>query len=228
MNKINRVKLECVDSTNNYAKKNISTLSLPSLITAEMQTAGRGRQGKSFYSPDKTGLYMTLAFEAPESCDLLTPAAAVAVCLELESAGAKPEIKWVNDVYIDGLKICGILAECFICNGKKYIALGIGINITTKNFPSDIPNAGSLNLTINKDELAEKIANRFLLPMDRKFILNEYEKRLFVAGKTVSYEKNNKTFTARVEGINEQCNLVVIRNDGTRDILSSGEISIKL
>lgn len=228
MDEINKVKLECVDSTNNYAKKNILTLPLPSLITAEKQTAGRGRQGKSFYSPDKTGLYMTLAFEAPETCDLLTPAAAVAVCLELEELGAKPKIKWVNDVYIDGLKICGILAECFICGGKKHIALGIGINITTKDFPSDIPNPGSLNIALNKDELAEKIAKRFLLLTDKNFILKEYEKRLFVAGKTVGYEKNNESFTARVEGINEHCNLIVTRNDGTRDILSSGEISIKL
>lgn len=228
MDAINKIKLECVDSTNNYAKKNISTLPLPSLITAEMQTAGRGRQGKSFYSPDKTGLYMTLAFEAPEACDLLTPAAAVAVCLELEAAGAKPRIKWVNDVYIDGLKICGILAERFISESKSYIALGIGINITTKDFPSDIPNPGSLNIALNKDELAKKIAKRFLLLTDKKFILKEYEKRLFVVGKTVGYEKNNESFTARVEGINEQCNLIVARNDGTRDILSSGEISIKL
>lgn len=228
MDMINKVKLDCVDSTNNYAKKNISALPLPSLITAEMQTAGRGRQGKSFYSPDKTGLYMTLAFEAPESCDLLTAAAAVAVCLELEAAGAKPQIKWVNDVYLDGLKICGILAECFICEGRKYIALGIGINITTKDFPNDIPNAGSLNINCDKVMLADGIAKRFFELTDSKYILSEYEKRLFVIGKTVTYTKNGTEYTAKVKGINSLCNLIVIRTDGCEDILSSGEISIKL
>ena len=112
---INKVTLDCIDSTNNYVKENISALPLPSLVTAEKQTAGRGRQGKSFYSPDKTGLYMTLAFEAPVCCDLLTPAAAVAVCLELEATGTNPQIKWVNDIYLGNLKICGILAESTLC-----------------------------------------------------------------------------------------------------------------
>ncbi len=225
---INKIMLECVDSTNNYAKKNIADISLPALITAEKQTAGRGRQGKSFYSPDKTGIYMTLVFDAPDSCDLLTAAAAVAICTELEALGAKPQIKWVNDVYLDELKICGILAECFIYEGKKYIALGIGINVTTDYFPADIPNAGSLNISCDKDLLANNIANRFLNPTDSKYILNEYEKRLFVIGKTVTYTKNGTEYTAKVKGINSLCNLLVIRTDGCEDILSSGEISIKL
>lgn len=225
---INKVTLGCIDSTNNYAKENISALPLPSLITAEKQTAGRGRQGKSFYSPEKTGLYMTIVFEAPENCDLLTPAAAVAVCLELEAAGANPRIKWVNDIFVGNLKICGILTECFIADGKKHIALGIGINITTKDFPTDIPNAGSLNICCDKDELALSIAKRFFDLNDSEFILNEYEKRLFVIGRTVEYQKNKQSFVATVEGINNQCNLIVTRNNGIRDVLSSGEISIKL
>ncbi len=228
MNMINKITLDCVDSTNNYAKQNISALPLPSLITAEMQTAGRGRHGKSFYSPDKTGLYMTLVFEAPEACELLTAAAAVAVCLELEAYGIKPQIKWVNDIYLDGLKICGILAECFVQERKKYIALGIGINISTKDFPDDIPNAGSLNISCDKAVLADKIARRFLSLTDSKYILNEYEKRLFVIDKTVTYTKNGTEYTAKVKGINNLCNLIVFRTDGSEDILSSGEISIKL
>lgn len=228
MNMINRIALNCVDSTNNYAKNNISILSLPSLITAEMQTSGRGRQGKNFYSPDKTGLYMTLVFEAPETCELLTAAAAVAVCIELEKIGANPQIKWVNDVYLDGLKICGILAECFLHEKRKHIALGIGINISTETFPDEIPNAGSLNINCNKDILANNIANRFLSFKDNGYILDEYEKRLFVVGKTVTYTKNGTEYVANVKGINNLCNLIVIRTDGTEDILSSGEISIKL
>lgn len=225
---INNIKLDCVDSTNNYAKKNITGITLPSLIIAERQTAGRGRQGKSFYSPDRTGIYMTLVFDAPESCDLLTAAAAVAVCLELEALGAKPQIKWVNDVYLDGLKICGILAERFIHGGRKYIALGIGINVTTESFPPDIPNAGSLNINCDKDLLANNIAVRFFGLTDSERILTEYEKRLFVIGKTVTYIKNGTEYTATVKGINSFCNLIVRRTDGCEDVLSSGEISIKL
>lgn len=228
MNPINLITLCTVDSTNNYAKQNIQALTLPSLIIADKQTAGRGRHGKSFYSPDKTGLYMTLVFKAPDNCELITPSAAVAVCTALETYGTKPQIKWVNDVYIGTLKVCGILAECFLHNEKKYIALGIGINLTTSDFPSDIPNPGSINIDCNKAELALKICEQFLSIADDKYILDEYEKRLFVIGKDVTYTKNGTQFIATVKGINSFCNLVVCRSDGIEETLSSGEISVKM
>ena len=94
MSEINTVIFESVPSTNTYAKENVASLPMPSLIIANEQTAGRGRHGKTFYSPKDTGLYMTLVFPAPdEECELLTPAAAVAVCSVLESVGCVPEIK---------------------------------------------------------------------------------------------------------------------------------------
>ncbi len=228
MNPITLVTLGTVDSTNTYAKQNIQTLTLPSLIIADRQTSGRGRHGKSFYSPDKTGLYMTLVFEAPDECELITPAAAVAVCNALESYEIKPRIKWVNDVYIGMLKVCGILAECFLFNEKRYIALGIGINLTTSDFPSDIPNPGSINIDCNKTELALMISEHFLSLTDNRYILDEYEKRLFVIGKDVMYTKNGTEFTATVKGINSLCNLIVCRSDGIEETLSSGEISVKM
>ena len=228
MKPVNLVFLSTVDSTNTYAKQNIDALTLPSLVVADRQTAGRGRHGKSFYSPDKTGLYMTLVYEAPDECELITPAAAVAVCSALEDFGIKPQIKWVNDVYIGGLKVCGILTECFLHNGKRYIALGVGINLTTKDFPSDIPNPGSVNIDCNKSELALAVSEKFLSLTDSKSIVSEYEKRLFVIGKEVTYIKNGTEFTATVKGINSLCNLTVCRSDGTEEILSSGEISIKM
>lgn len=228
MNPITIITLGTVDSTNTYAKQNVQTFTLPSLIIADRQTAGRGRHGKSFYSPDKTGLYMTLVFEAPDECELITPAAAIAVCSTLESCGINPQIKWVNDVYIGTLKVCGILAECFLHNGKRYIALGIGINLTTKDFPDDIPNPGSINIDCNKTELALLISEQFLSLTDSKYILDEYKKRLFVIGEEVTYTKNGIEFTATVKGINNLCNLIVCRSDGTEETLSSGEISIKM
>ncbi len=228
MNPFNLVFLDTVDSTNTYAKQNISSLTLPALIIADRQTAGRGRQGRSFYSPGKTGLYMTLVFETDENRELITPAAAVAVCSSLEKLGIKPQIKWVNDIYIGGLKVCGILAECFLNKNKKHIALGIGINLTTSDFPSDIPNPGSINIDCNKAELALMISEQFLSLTDSKYVLDEYEKRLFVIGKEVTYSKNGTEFTATVKGINSLCNLIVCRSDGIEEILSSGEISIKM
>ena len=106
--------LDKVDSTNNYAKT-LSELSLPQLVVSEEQTAGRGRLGRSFYSPAGKGIYMSFAF-CPQlelsQAMLVTTMTAVAVCRALESlTGLHPKIKWVNDIYLNEKKLCGILTE---------------------------------------------------------------------------------------------------------------------
>ena len=152
---IRKLCFESLPSTNTYAKENIAVLSLPSLIIANEQTAGRGRRGNSFFSPKDTGLYMTIVFEEKGNSELLTPIAAVAVCETLEKAGIDPKIKWVNDIFINGRKVCGILAERCISDGKSYIILGIGINISTCVFPDELKNAGSINIDCDKEKLAD-------------------------------------------------------------------------
>lgn len=230
--KFNRIHFDSIDSTSSYARKNASTLPLPCIITASHQTSGRGRTGKSFYSPDGTGLYMTLLIKANPKADLITPAAAVAVCKAIEeSTDISPSIKWVNDIFVDGKKVCGILSECFCIDGVTYIAVGVGVNLTTKEFPSELTQASSLGIDCEKDSLALEIATGitdYIENPDNGYVLSEYKKRLFVIGKTITYKKNGNVYTARVEGINELCNLCVITEDGKQDILSSGEISIRL
>ncbi len=223
--------LKTVNSTNTYAKENITSIKTPCLITADEQTAGRGRRGNSFFSPKNTGLYMTVVFSSPENCELLTPAAAVAVCHVLKNHGTQPQIKWVNDVFVNGRKVCGILTERFSCGQNSFIALGVGINLTTESFPENLPAAGSINLECDKAELAREIAQKILEyaeNSDDESVVSEYRKFLFVLGKNITYSKNNVEYSAVVNDINEQCNLIVTRTDGTRDILSSGEISIKI
>lgn len=224
------VRLKNIDSTNTYAKVNAEKLHIPSLITAEKQTSGRGRQGKSFYSPDGTGLYMTVLFDAPPDCSLLTPLAAVAVCEELEKIGAIPKIKWVNDIFVNNRKVCGILTECFSANGKTYIALGVGINLTTSVFPDDLEIAGSIDIDCDKDLLSQNICRNILshLHVPAGEIIEKYREKLFVIGKDIVYTRNNVEYEATVEGINENCNLIVKHPDGTFYTLSSGEISIRL
>lgn len=227
--KINsEIHFDVIDSTSNYAKTNAYNLNLPALITADEQTNGRGRRGNSFFSPKGTGLYMTLVFEAPDNCKLITPAVAVAVCNTLENYGLSPKIKWVNDLFLNNKKICGILTEIISFENKKILSVGIGINLTTVDFPSEIPVAGSINQDINKQKLSAEISERILETVYSDNIVEEYRKRLFIIGMTVSYQKNNKEYTASVVGINENCNLIVKLENGTEDILSSGEISIKI
>lgn len=231
MNKVSILKFKSLSSTNTYAKENVSSLPIPCIITAETQTAGRGRRGNSFYSPNGTGLYMTAVFKAPTKCDLLTPVAAVSVCNVLEKHGLFPQIKWVNDIFIDGFKVCGILTEIFKSDDEFYIALGIGINVTTESFPDDLKFASSLKKDIDKDILAKEITDIILDYCDSpddKTVIEEYRKRLFIIDKDITFCKNNIPFSATVKGINDLCNLIVTLEDGTEEILSSGEISIKL
>ncbi len=220
---------DTLPSTNTYAKENIADLSLPSLIIANEQTAGRGRRGNSFFSPKDTGLYMTLAFEEKDSSGLLTPTAAVAVCETLIDIGLDPKIKWVNDIFLNGKKVCGILAERCFSDRKSFIILGIGINISTCVFPDGLKSAGSINIDCNKEKLAEDISARILEYAEKNSdaeIIGKYRSRLFVIGKEVGYFKNNVEYKGIVKDINSQCNLIIKLPDGNEEILSSGEISI--
>lgn len=228
MNQIFRTHFESIDSTSNYAKANAASLSLPALITADEQTNGRGRRGNSFFSPKNTGLYMTLLTDFPNGCNLITPAAAVTVCEELEKLGVNPKIKWVNDIFIDKKKVCGILTELFETDSRNFLSVGIGINVTTTVFPDDIPVAGSLSMECDRQILAENIAKNLLQKIHADNIVEEYRKRLFILGKNISFRKNNILFSATAEDINDECNLIVKYSDGATEALSSGEISIKL
>lgn len=229
-NRLNIIKLDVTPSTSTYARENASSLPLPSLIIADKQTAGRGRRGNSFYSPEKTGLYMTLLFEVANPIPLITPAAAVTICRVIEEKfKLEPKIKWVNDIFLNDKKICGILSECFTANSKTLIALGIGINLTTKDFPENLPNAGSLGINCEKENLAKDIACgilEYISNPDDKTILMQYKQRLFVIGKTIEFSENNILYSATVKGINNDCNLVVELPDNSEKTLNSGEISI--
>ena len=153
-----------IDSTNTQAKRLLKEGEKPPfLVVASEQTAGRGRQGKSFYSPKNTGIYLSLVIseKADEDMVSVTTAASVAVCRAVEKlTDEKPEIKWVNDVYVNGKKVCGILCES-VLDGQDSasVIIGIGVNITTSHFPSEIENAGSLCLDVEKEALVAEITN---------------------------------------------------------------------
>lgn len=171
---------------------------------------------------------MTLVIEEPQNTELLTPAAAVAVCKVLETRGLSPKIKWVNDIFLKGKKICGILCERIVSDNKIAIAVGIGINLTTSVFPDELTSAGSVNLNCDKNSLAVEISKEFIETIKRNSITAEYRKRLFFLGKTVEFNRNGAKHIAEAVDINEKCNLIVRYPDESLETLSSGEISIKI
>ena len=215
------------------------------VLCASEQTAGKGRMGRAFFSPVDTGLYMSLllrpVFPAQLS-SMITAAAAVAVCRAIEEiTGKKAGIKWVNDIFIDGKKVCGILTEASFSlesGGFDYAILGIGINVYSPagGFPPEIAGVAGAILdeaeTGLKNRLCASVINGFYgfyKNLANRAFLPEYRSRSTVIGKkvsvmTLSDEVKESAFAV---GIDDNCNLILRGDDGSERAVSSGEIRIR-
>ena len=232
-----------LDSTNNEAKR-MNANGAPGgdlIIAADGQTAGRGRRGKSFYSPAKEGVYFSFLFRTEKSladATAVTTAAAVAVAETLaEYSAVKPLIKWVNDVYVDGKKVCGILSEAvsdFESGAVQAVIVGIGINLVTSDFPQELQKtAGNIgaNGFVNRAALIAKIYVRLkalfeALP-DRGY-MQTYRALSAVTGKEITFERNGAQCSALALDITGDGGLVCRLPDGSETTLRSGEVSIKI
>lgn len=239
-----------VTSTNEVLKEEVKKSLLKGesckkiALIADGQTKGRGRLGRSFYSPSGTGLYLSCVLPIEGNIGYpisLTAAAGVAVCRSIEKVlGISPKIKWVNDLYLGDKKICGILAEAVNDpeSGKiAAIVIGIGINCTTENFPKELENAGSLccgEINFPRVKLAENILNEIDKVFTDDFI-EEYKRRSNVLGRKI-YVIDSKTATkkaAYAKGIDKNGGLVVqyekdgINKDVVEETLTTGEITVR-
>jgi len=232
-------------STNNDCRAHIQHIengseSAPLLITAESQTGGRGRQGKSFSSP-KGGLYMSLLVKCGRDMSeavRVTSAVSVAVCRALkEVCGLECDIKWVNDIYVNGKKLCGILTEAVNNYGTgttDWLIIGIGVNLITT---PDGVNAASVytetGAVPDRDKLCAKITAellailRLLEKQDYSY-MDEYRHRSCVIGKNVRCIKNNSEFYASVSGIDDLGGLCLVFPDGHTETMTSGEITLRI
>ncbi|MBE6775945.1 MAG: biotin--[acetyl-CoA-carboxylase] ligase [Ruminococcaceae bacterium] len=211
------------------------------LFVADSQTAGRGRKGRSFFSPDGTGIYMSLLIHpdlTPEECTLITPLCAVAAAEAIEGVtGIKAGIKWVNDIFIGGKKVAGILTEgSFTRKGADYVIVGIGINLSRPEggFPEEIrETAGAVaeNASELREAVAAETVNRFMHHLkdikSRKFI-RPYRERLFFLGKEITVITADGSYRATAEDIDSDCRLTVRTRSGEIKALGSGEISVKI
>ena len=236
---------DSVDSTNLVLRTlaNAGAAEGTVVIAAE-QAGGRGRKGRSFYSPQGTGVYISLLLKpkiAPDDATLITTTAAVAVSEAVEVLSGEPAgIKWVNDVFLRGKKVCGILTEGSFDmeSGQfEYAILGAGINVFEPDggFPAEIREiAGSVLTSPAPDAKNRVIAdylNRFL-PLYRALGSEttnaEYRRRSFVLGKMVNVLTGDGATPARAIDVDDHCRLIVEYADGRREALSSGEISVKI
>ena len=224
---------DTVGSTNDVAKE-LCKNGRQHLVVANAQTNGRGRQGKSFFSPEGSGLYFSLTVntDSPDfSFTGVTCAAAVACTRAIESlTDLQPEIKWVNDIYVDNKKVCGILVQAVTENGRiTRLVIGVGINISTAEFPEDIREiAGSLNQKIDRSILTAAIVNNILelLSEEPCRYIGEYKAKSNVLGKEIIYIKDGITHYAAAVDIDSTGGLVV-QEGNDRITLTSGEISLR-
>ncbi len=237
--------MDVTDSTNSEAKR-LASAGAPegSLVVASSQTQGRGRLARRFYSPEGTGLYMSIILRPqlpPDKVLFCTTLAAVSVCESIETLfPAEAKIKWVNDIIVDGKKVCGILAEgVFRPSGAlDCVILGIGVNISVPapGFPDEIASiAGALTRGTPdphiRETLCAGIYKRFMgtYPIIRS--APHYEKyctRSLILGEYVNvFRPGHDPYPARAMGITPSFALAVRRDDGIDELLFSGEVSVR-
>ncbi len=225
---------DTIGSTNDVAKQLCRESQKQFLVLANEQTNGRGRQGKTFFSPKDSGLYFSLTVntDGPDfDFTGVTCAVAVACVRAIEKlTDLRPQIKWVNDIYISGRKVCGILVQAVSNNNRiEKLIIGVGINISTENFPDDIRNiAGSLDKNLDRSIFAAEIVNniRELLNLNPTDYIGEYKNKSNVIGKEIIYIQNNISHCATAVDIDEKGGLVVEENE-KKITLTSGEISLR-
>ncbi len=225
---------DTVTSTNDIAKELCKDKEKCILVAAEGQTNGRGRQGKSFFSPKGSGLYFSMVFNTDSPAFEFTGVTcAVGVACarairKLTTLDAK--IKWVNDIYVDDKKVCGILVQSVSENGiVKKLIIGVGINVSTIDFPEDIRDtAASLGQEIDRNILTAEIANNIsrLIFKDPAEYIGEYKERSNVIGNDIRYLKDNVWHEAQASDIDSKGGLVVLEN-GKTITLTSGEITVR-
>lgn len=237
---------DTIDSTNTALMRAAGDGAAHGLVyCARSQLGGKGRLGRRFLSESRNGLYFSILLRpnlSPEDAAFLTTVAAVAVCRAIEkSSNLKPRIKWVNDVFIGNKKVCGILTQAsmsFEAALVEYAVVGIGINVFApiEGFDDEISDiAGAVfenNEQCTKSQLLVLVLDEFAKLYDmmsnKKYIMEQYRKRCFVIGERVTVCRGNDSFVGTVEGIDDDCALLVRRDDGTLVRLVSGEISIRL
>jgi BirA family biotin operon repressor/biotin-[acetyl-CoA-carboxylase] ligase len=216
------------------------------VVIADHQTGGRGRRGRSFFSPPGVGLYLTMIFRtalpAERAVQITTMASLAAARAMDETAGTQTRIKWINDIYLNGRKLCGILADG-APNGRggfDYVAVGIGINVNTPAdaFPPELrASAGSLysetGRTTDRNRLAALLIAHLLrcrdgLTQDLPQHMAEYRHRSCVLGKEIRvYGGGCDGAPGTAVDIDDNGHLLVQMDTGEYRLLNSGEITIR-
>lgn len=204
-------------------------------LIVDRQTGGRGRMGRQFHSPEG-GLYLsTLLRPADPDPGHITCCAAVAAARAIESlCDANIDIKWVNDLFLNGRKVAGILAEgVFAPDGTlTAVVLGIGINVGEMTFPDDLQSIatslGNEGFALTREDLAAAFLNELTEILHDPTAMEEYRRRNLVLGRQVTVMRGGETYPATAEAITDEGHLLVRDEQGNTRELFSGEVSVRL
>lgn len=208
------------------------------VVVAAAQTAGRGTRSRAFFSP-QGGVYMSVILR-PREADgcLITSCAAIAVARAIERlCTLKVQVKWVNDLYVGGRKLCGILTEAGFTpdNTLDYVVLGIGVNVATVEFPSELADLatslGNEGCAVERAALIAAILEEWeaaYATIGSGDFLAESRARSCVLGRRVTVTRGSEQFTAIARNINDSGHLLVETDDGNTVTLLSGEVSIRI
>ena len=240
------ITLAQTDSTNNVLKK-MAAEGAPSgtVVTADQQTAGKGRLGRTFASPAGKGIYLSYLMRPETDMNLISTVtcwAAVAVVKAIQTAcGVTPSIKWVNDLQLNGKKICGILTE--MAGDAVIIGIGINVNNSPEDLPEEIRETASsirremsLDRDISRQAIIDELINELnkvsaSFPEAHTEYLETYRSLCTTVGLDVNVvSAHNSSETPRpgkAVGIGDDFSLRVLFEDGHEESLSSGEVSVR-
>ena len=239
--------LDVIDSTNTECKRQAMAGAAEGLVvTAEEQTGGRGRRGRGFQSPREKGLYLSALFRPslePGQVSNFTAWAAVAVCDGIEACcGLRPQIKWTNDILLNGKKLVGILTELGLeseSNALDYLVTGIGVNVNhaPEDFSEDIRDmAVSLAQVLGHPVRRAELAAQIILALDRMYAgfpgnkeeyLKRYRADCITPGRQVQLITPASRREALALEIDDSFNLVVELPGHSRETISAGEVSVR-
>lgn len=244
MQELKIIYLDEIDSTNREVRRLGDVGAVEgTVVIADCQTGGKGRLGRTWFSPAGTGIWMSLLLRPelpPEKVSGITLMAATSVCRAIRSAtGLNTQIKWPNDLVIDGKKVCGILTESAILDGElKFAVLGIGVNVNQTEFPGDLPHAWSLAMTagreLDREGLIECCLNclkedyeRYVQSGDLRQLRQEYEAHLVNLDQSVRVLSTTGEWAGVAKGITDGGDLIVLNDAGEKITVNSGEVSVR-
>ncbi|TCQ01544.1 biotin--[acetyl-CoA-carboxylase] ligase [Serpentinicella alkaliphila] len=240
----NIIYFESIDSTNDYCKQKGNDLSHGTVVISEEQLLGRGRLGRAWASPKGEGIWMSIFLKPhipPLEGTKLTQIAAAAVCSTIRNVvGIDTLIKWPNDIVFNGKKLCGILTEMSAeLNEIHYLIVGVGINVNTLYFSEEISDVATsiaveIGKTVDRKTLVTNILKVFEELYEDFIIKGSIKKTIAICkefsailNKKVNIIRGNSIKEGLVIDITEEGNLLMLMENGEKEVIQSGEVSVR-